>query len=401
MFEITILQASLMAALDYVAPTVGTNGFNLGDDNISLESNNNGSCILYTTNTIETTEVEVICSNIVSVGKAPSVNFKRFRGIIASIPKTEYITIKEGTGELLISFSANKKPVVIKESTNPMVAKQNILTNTPVQMIELPVNFFKEVINKANSIIHPDQKTPITNCVNIVIGNPTITATAIDATSKRTFMMTSEEGLCSTPVTFMIEASKMAKSLKLLEDYDEFEIGTDNNSMLISGLTKIKYPKYDDIVSVKYCSRQLTGTFPDVMKFYKAPYLPKEYITINKEDVLNTISRIKALGEETSFNNGIVINADQNEFGISFSSVYGELNDKIDVYNGIKGNFNALFNHVEFEDILKSIPTEYVDIGLMSGTASNFVIQGSVSNSGQYQGTDKFTMLSKVLKKTP
>lgn len=401
MFEITILQSSLMAALEYLTPTVGNNNFNLGDDNISLESNNNGSCVLYTTNTIETTEVEVICSNIASVGKAPNVNFKRFKGIIASISKNEYITIKEGTNELLISFSANKKPVIIKESNVQMVAKQGIFTNMPAQMTELPVEFFRQVITKANSIIHYDTKTPITNCVNIVIDNPIITATAIDASSKRTFMMTSDKGLCSTPVTFMVEAAKMVKSLKLLEEYEEFEIGADNNSIIISGLTKVKYPKYDDIVSVKYCTRQLTGSFPDVMKFYKAPYIPMEYITINKEDVLNTISRIKALGEENSFNNGITITANQDEFAISFASLYGELNDKIDVYKGIQGSFNALFTHTELEDILKSIPSEYVDIGVMNGTTSNFVICGSISNSGNYSGTDKFTMLSKVLKKTP
>ena len=405
MFEITVLQESLMVALEYLAPTIGNNNFNLGDDNVSLESNNNGSCVLYTTNTIETTEVEVICSNISSVGKAPNINFKRFKGIIASIPKTEYITLKEGINELLISFSGSKKPVAIKESSNPIVAKQNILTTPPSQMIELPVDFFREIINKSNSIIHNDSKTLITNCVNIVVDNPTITATAIDTTSKRTFMMTSDTGLCSTPVTFMIEVSKMVKSLKLFEDYEELEIGTDGNSILIRGATKQTNKKYknasDDIVSVKYCTRQLNGIFPDVLKFYQAPYNPVEYITVNKKDMLNSISRIKAIGDDNSFNNGITITANQDEFNMSFVSVYGEISDKIDVYSGIKGNFNALFNHTEFEEILKSISSEYIDIGVMNGTTSNFIIRGGISDSGNYTGTDKFTMLSKALKKTP
>lgn len=108
MFEVVILQETLKVALDYLAPTVGKNAQNLGDDCISLQSTDTGSCILYTTNTYESTVIEVICSNSTQSATAPYVNFKRFKGIIESIPSTEYITIKEGVNQLLISFSMRK-----------------------------------------------------------------------------------------------------------------------------------------------------------------------------------------------------------------------------------------------------------------------------------------------------
>ena len=82
MFEVVILQETLKTVLDYLSPTVGKNSQNLGDDCISLESTDTGSCILYTTNTFESTAIEVICSNSTQAATAPYVNFKRFKGII-------------------------------------------------------------------------------------------------------------------------------------------------------------------------------------------------------------------------------------------------------------------------------------------------------------------------------
>ena len=168
MFEVVILQETLKTVLDYLSSTVGKNSQGLGDDCISLESTATGSCILYTTNTFESTVIEVICSNSTQSAIAPCVNFKRFKGIIDSIPSNEYVTIKEGTNQLLISFSM-RKPVAINTSNNGMIAKPTIVNNLPSQMIDFPVEFFNQIITKGASIINDSSTVQIMNCVKITV----------------------------------------------------------------------------------------------------------------------------------------------------------------------------------------------------------------------------------------
>lgn len=402
MFEVVILQETLKTVLDYLSPTVGKNSQNLGDDCISLESTDTGSCILYTTNTFESTAIEVICSNSTQAATAPYVNFKRFKGIIESIPSSEYITIKEGVNQLLISFSMRKTPIIINASNNGMAPKPTIINNLPAQMVDFPVDFFNQIVTKGASIINDSPTVQIMNCIKITVGNPEVTAEAIDVNSKRTFMMTDTFGVCNNPEVFLIEASKMVKSLKLFEDFSDFEIGHDNAFIVIKGgnrpaaYNRKHQNASNDITGVWYVLRQLGGTFPNVSQYYTATYQPTEYITVNKTDIINSIARIKAIGDDTSFNTGITIKADKNEFIVSFNSQYGQLDDPVDVFNGIQGSFGMVFNHKEFEEILKNIQADYVDIGLMNGSTSNFIIKGNSTANSAYTGTDKFTMISKA-----
>ena len=402
MFEVVILQETLKTVLDYLSPTVGKNSQNLGDDCISLESTDTGSCILYTTNTFESTAIEVICSNSTQAATAPYVNFKRFKGIIESIPASEYVTIKEGVNQLLITFSMRKTPIVINASNNGMIPKPSIINNLPAQMVDFPVDFFNQIVTKGASIINDSPTVQIMNCIKITVGNPEVTAEAIDINSKRTFMMTDTFGVCNKPEVFLIEASKMVKSLKLFEDFSDFEIGHDNAFVVIKGGNRpaIYNRKHqnasNDITGVWYVLRQLSGTFPNVSQYYTATYQPTEYITVNKADIINSIARIKAIGDDTSFHTGIAIKADKNEFTVSFNSQYGQLDDPVDVFNGIQGSFGMIFNHKEFEEILKNIEADYIDIGLMNGSTSNFIIKGNSTANGAYTGTDKFTMISKA-----
>lgn len=403
MFEVIILQETLKTALDYLSPTVGKNSLNLGDNCISLESTDTGSCILYTTNTVEATVIEVVCSNSTQQAMSPNVDFKRFKGIIESIPSNEYITIKEGVNQLLISFSMRKTPIELNANNVGMIGKPTIMNNSQVKMIDFPVNFFNKIITKSSSIIKDSSTVQLMNCIKITVGSPDVTAEAIDVNSKRTFMMTDSFGSCSTKEVFLIEASKMKKSLKLLEDFNDFEIGHDNSSIIIKGGTKLPVSKHqnasNDIINVYYILRQLNGTFPNVAQYYSQQYQPSEFISVDKNDIINSIARIKAIGDDLSFQNGILIKADKNECSISFNSAHGQLDDPIDVYNGIQGSFNMIFNHKELEDVLNNIETDYVDIGLMNGSSSNFIIKPnsmiSTSSGILYTGTDKFTMISR------
>ena len=401
MFEVVILQETLKTVLDYLSPTVGKNSQNLGDDCISLETTNTGSCIFYTTNTVESTIIEVVCSNSTQASIAPCVNFKRFKGIVDSIPSNEYITIKENQSQLLISFSM-RKPIIINANNNGMLAKPVIVSTPPVQMIDFPVDFFNQIVTKGASIINESPTTQIMNCIKLTVGNPLVTAEAIDVNSKRTFMMTGSFGTSNTQEMFLIEASKIVKSLKLFEDFTDIEIGHDNAFVVINGgnrpalLNRKHQNASNDIINISYVLRQLNGMFPNVAQYYTTPYQPTEYITVDKNDILNSITRVKAIGDNTSFLNGISLNADKNNFTISFQSQYGALNDPVDVINGINGSFNMIFNHKEFEEVLKNIQADNIDIGLMNGTANTFVIKGNSTSNVAYTGTDKFTMISKA-----
>lgn len=394
-----------MVVLNYLDPTVGKNANNLGDDCISMTATDNGSCIFYTTNTNEFTVIEAVCSNATKFAQAPYVNFKRLKGIISTIAPSEYISLKEGTNELLISFAMRKAPIKLSANLSGMIPRPVVSQqgNTPANMIDIPMTFFSDAVGKASSIIQDSNTVQLMNCIKITIGNPDVTAEAIDVNSKRTFMMTEKFGTATTPVSFLIEASKMAKSLKLFEDFSDIEIGSDNAVTLIRGnnrpaLYNRKHQNAsNDILSVMYCIRQLSGQFPNVAQYYGATYYPAEFITVNKNDIINSIARIKAIGDDTSFHTGIQIKADKNEFNVKFASQYGDLEDPVDVYTSINGSFGMIFNHKQFEEILKCIETDYVDIGMMQGTNGNFIIKGSSSNTtNAYTGTDVFSMLSMV-----
>jgi len=392
-----------MVALNYLSPTVGKNSHNLGDDCISMTSSDTGSCSFYTTNTNEFTFLELVCSNKTQQAQAPYVNFKRFKGIIASIAPTEYITIKEGApNEIWISFSMRKTPIKLQGNTNGMIQLPNIATNLPPVMTEIPLSFFSNIITKASTIIQESNTVPILNCVKLSIGNPEVTAEAIDVASKRTFMMKDSFGTSANPVEFYIEAGKMASSIRLFEDFTDVEAATDGSVTVLKGGTRpaLYNRKHgtasNDILSVMYFMRSISGTFPSVSQYYSNAYYPLEFISVSKEDLINSIARIKAIGDDTSFSSGIMIKADKKEFNMSFSSQYGNLEDSVDVYNTLNTPINMLFNHKQFEEVIRCIDTEYIDIGLMQQTQSNFVVKASnAGNTGQpYSGTDVFSILS-------
>ena len=407
MFEIVVLQESLMTVLNYLEPTVGKNSQNLGDDCISLTTTDTGSCVLYTTNTLESTLIELICSNSTQAAQAPYVNFKRFKGIIASIPSTEYITIKEGVNQLMISFSLRKTPIVINANNTGMVPHPSIIDTPPSSMVDLPVDFFNDIIIKSAAIIQDSSTVQTMNCIKLTVGNPDVTAEAIDVNSKRTFMMTERFGTCANPEVFLIEASKMAKSLKLFEDFTDIEIGHDRAFILMQGaarpalLNRKHQNASNDILSVQYCIRQLNGAFPNIAQYYTPTFAPSEYITVNKEDVLKSIARIKAIGDDTSFLSGISIKADKTEFAIEFASQYGNLEDSVEVLTPINGSFGMVFNHKQLEEVLKNIPADYIDIGAMQGAVGNFMVKGNSVSGNAYAGTDKFTITSMVQNQTP
>lgn len=399
MFNVTIEQCALMKALEYLEPTVGKNSTGVGDNCLSMESTTAGSILMYTTNTIEFTEVEVIATtNTNGTFLAPYVDFKRFKGIIATVPPSEYITLEQSVNDLLITFSLRSKPIRLVGCTNGMLPMPSF--NAPTEMVTLTKNFVKNTIDKASLIITDSQMASLYNCVKFSTDDINVTAEAIDINSKRTYVSKFTGGAHKNPKKdILIEAPKFKKSLKIFEDYNEIEMLMDSNIIMLSGgdpVSQYRKKSKGNISEVNYYVRQLSGAFPNVSSYFTN--MPNDFITISREDLLNSISRVKAIGDEASFKTGVAISANKSNFEVRFSSSYGDIVDPVDVSTGTNTPFNAIFKHDTLEDLIKALSdSSYLDIALMPKTQGNFIIRnGSGSGSSTTNSTtnDMFSLSS-------
>jgi DNA polymerase III sliding clamp (beta) subunit (PCNA family) len=402
-FNVTIEQQALMKALEYLEPTVGKNSTGVGDNCLSMISSTAGSIIAYTTNTIEFTQVEVVATtNGNTTFSSPPVDFKRFKGIIATVPATEFITLQQSVNDLLITFSLRSKPIRLVGCTNGMLPIPAVQSNL---LITLSKTFIKNVIEKASNIITESQSSPIYNCINISTDGMDITAEAIDVTNKRTYAAKSTGALKNPKLSVLVDVPKFKKSLKIFEDYDDIEMTMDNSIVMLRGDNKVQYGQKSkgQILDVTYISRRLSSPFPNVMSYFKS--LPGEFVTIPREDVLSSIGRVKALGEESSFKTGVKIDASGKSLCMTFNSPYGDMVDPIDVATGIQGSFTAIFRHNCFEDLMKALSdSSHVDIGQMANANGTYVIRTGSSGScgsASINITDMFTMSSMAGITTP
>ena len=406
MFNVQILQSTLMMVLNYLEPTVGKNATNMGDDCICMDSTNTGTCKFFTSNMIEFAQLEAICANATTPDRAPYVNFKRLKGIISTIPSTEYVTLADsGTNELLISWAMKKTPIKLIGNLNGMVTAPAVFSSLPTVMNDLPVQFLRDAATKASNIIQESVANTLMNCIRLQIGNPDVTVEAIDVNSKRTFFMSQQIGNAVVPQTYHLEAAKLAKALKMFEDYPDVELGVDNNITLIRSTSpKPSSCKTIDIIDTMYAIRNLTGNFPAVSQYYSSTYLPMEYIAVNKAELLNSIARIKAvMDNSTTVPPSIVIKVDKGEFNLNYASTYGQIDDMVDTDNSVTTPFGASFNYKNFEEVVKNIPSEFIDIGVMQKTQANFIVRGSNTGNNVYSNGDMYSILSTNMptKQTP
>jgi hypothetical protein len=406
MFNVQILQSTLMMVLNYLEPIVGKNTTNMGDDCICMDSTNVGTCKFFVSNMIEFAQLEAICANSTTPDKAPYVNFKRLKGIISTIPANEYITLADsGSNELLISWAMKKTPIKLAGNSNGMISAPAVFYKEPAIMNDLPFEFLKNASTKASNIIQESVSNTLMNCIKLSINNPDVTVEAIDVNSKRTFFMSQKIGNPITPQVYHLEAGKLSKALKMFEDYPDIELGEDNNVTLIkSSSPKPSSCKTIDIVDTMYATRNLSGNFPVVSQYYSSTYLPMEYITVNKTELLSSIARFKAvMDNSTTVPPTISIKVDKGEFNFNYASSYGEIDDMVDTDNSITTPFNANFNYKNFEEVIKSIDSDFIDIGIMQKTQSNFIVKGSNTGNNVYIGGDMYSILSTNIpvKQTP
>lgn len=381
MFDISIEQNVLMKALEYLEPTVGKNSTGLGDNCLSMRTTGNGSVEMYTTNTSEFTRLEAI----VAIGgntqeNAPYVDFKRFKTIISSIPANEMVSLQASVNDILINFSLKKTPVKLIGCNNGMIPLPNNQFSS-VNMINVPKDFIVQSVNNVCSIVTDSTSTPIYNCMRIFTTGMAMEVTALDISGKRTFAQSGTATNNNPQQEILIEASKFKKSLKIFEDYKELEFYMDQNLVRVDAADPVSsyFQKTKGmIMNINYFARRLTGTFPTNIKANFTP-MPSEFSEINKEDLLNCFTRIKAIEDQT--NGGIVgFEINGNSAIITLNSAFGNVEDNITTENTVSKMFKTQFKYERLNDIMKTIDTSTFEIGVLPNHPTNYVIKSKGSS---------------------
>ena len=376
MFDITIEQSVLAKALEYLEPTVGKGNSNLGENCISMATTGNNSIEMYTTNSVEFTRLEAIVSfGGNTTEQAPYVDFKRFAAIIKSIPANEMISIKANVNDLMINFSLKKTPIKLVGDTNGMIPlPSNQFPSSGAMTI--PNALLKNALDNVCTIITDSVATPIYNCMRIYTDQTNVEITALDMTGKRTFTQTGLATGLNPTADILIEASKFKKSFKIFEDYTEIEMVMDNNMIRINGdvlVSSYAQKTKGMITDIVYYARRLSGSYPTNIRANFNP-LPVEFSEINKEELLNSLSRVKAI-EDSSVGGNIGFEVNGNNAIITVSSAYGNLEDNITTENVISSSFKTTFKYSSLSDIMKVINTNSFEIGVLPNHPSNYVIR--------------------------
>lgn len=381
MFDISIEQKTLMKALEYLEPTVGKNSTNLGDNCLAMQTTGNGSVEMYTTNTLEFTKLEAI----VAIGGntqdlAPYVDFKRFKTIISSIPANEIISLKANVNDLMISFALKKTPIKLVGCTNGMLPLPN--NQFPSSgTVTIPKECIKNAADNVCSIIIDSDSAPIYNCMRIYTSGITVQVTALDTTNKRTVVYNTTATNNNPQQEILIEASKLKKSLKMFEDYNELEFNMDQNMVRVDAIDPIQpYRQKTNgmITNISYFARRLSGAFPTNIASSIAQ-MPTEFCELNKQEVLNCFTRIKAIEDDT--NKGIIgFEVSNNTAIIGLNSAYGNVEDNITTENTISKPFKTAFKYSNLSDIMKVIDSDTFEIGVLPNHPTNYVIKSKGSS---------------------
>ena len=387
MFNITVEQSVLFKALEYLEPTVGKNTNALGDNCISMTiGKQSGVVEMYTTNTVEFTKLEMIAvigqlPQGMSSVTAPYVDFKRFKGIISSIPSSEMITIISNQNDLYINYALKKTPIKLNGCNNGMLPlpTNQFQSNT---MVSIPKAYMNEALSQVSSIIIDNESAPIYNCVRLATNGLNVEFTAIDLTNKRTFvkLLTNTQNNPNTDI--LIEISKLKKSLKIFDDYLDLDIYSDQTAIRIDGVSlnsnALNGSGNGMITCISYFMRRLTGVFPPNVRQNFYPF-PNEFCEINKYEVFNSFKRIKALEDKTS-GGQIEFEVNGNVCTFAMSSSYGQIRDDIVMENTSTKAFKTIIRHQTLTDILKVIDTDTFEIGILPNHPANYVVKSKGKN---------------------
>ena len=382
MFNISIEQKVLMKALEYLEPTVGKNASGLGDNCIAMRTTGTGSVEMYTTNTLEFTKLEAIVAvGGNSVDVAPYVDFKRFKSIIASIPANEVVSLEASVNDLLINFALKKVPIQLVGCTNGMIPLPTNQFPTSTQ-ITVPKPVVKTAIDCVSSIIIDSTAAPIYNCMRIYTVNTNVEFTALDMTGKRTFCWNAQATNNNPTMDVLVEVSKLKKSIKIFEDFNELEFNMDNSVICINGTDMIQYGQKTQgmINGISYYARRINGAFPSNIKAAFDP-LPSEFAEINMEELKGSLARVKAIEDQTT-GGQISFEVSGNTCTVALNSAYGNIEDDITLDNSVSQSFKTTFKYDHLSDIMKVVGGDILEVGVLPNHPTNYVIKSKGSSIG-------------------
>ena len=385
MFNISIEQKVLMKALEYLEPTVGKNASGLGDNCIAMKTTGNGSIEMYTTNTLEFTKLEAIVAvggvGTNSIDTAPYVDFKRFKSIIASIPANEVVSLEANVNDLLINFALKKVPIRLVGCTNGMIPLPTNQFPTSTQ-ITVPKSVVKTAIDNVSSIIIDSTAAPIYNCMRIYTVNTNVEFTALDMTGKRTFCWNTQATNNNPTTDILVEVSKLKKSIKIFEDFNELEFNMDNSVICINGSDMVQYGQKTQgmITGISYYARRINGAFPSNIKTAFDP-LPSEFAEINMEELKGSLARVKAIEDQTT-GGQISFEVSGNTCTITLNSGYGNIEDDITLDNSVSQSFKTIFKYDHLSDIMKVVGGDILEVGILPNHPANYVIKSKGSSTG-------------------
>ena len=385
MFNISIEQKVLMKALEYLEPTVGKNASGLGDNCIAMKTTGNGSVEMYTTNTLEFTKLEAIVAvggvGTNSIDTAPYVDFKRFKSIIASIPANEVVSLEANVNDLLINFALKKVPIRLVGCTNGMIPLPTNQFPASTQ-ITVPKSVVKTAIDNVSSIIIDSTAAPIYNCMRIYTVNTNVEFTALDMTGKRTFCWNTQATNNNPTTDILVEVSKLKKSIKIFEDFNELEFNMDNSVICINGSDMVQYGQKTQgmITGISYYARRINGAFPSNIKAAFDP-LPSEFAEINMEELKGSLARVKAIEDQTT-GGQISFEVSGNTCTITLNSGYGNIEDDITLDNSVSQSFKTIFKYDHLSDIMKVVGGDILEIGILPNHPANYVIKSKGSSTG-------------------
>lgn len=377
MFDISIEQPVLMKALEYLGPTVGKNANGLGDNCVSMKGTGKGSIDMYTTNTIESTKLEAI----VSMGgngtdQAPYVDYARFKAIIASIPANEVIGLKASVNDLLISFGTSNKPLRLVGCNTGMLGLPN--NQFPQTGTRIPKPLVQDALNNACSVISDSASTPIYNCLRFYTSAMDVEITALDVNCKRTFVQYGKATSNNPQNEILIEASKLKKSMKLFEDYNELDFYMDQYLIMVEAadpIAMVSMKTKGMIGNITYYCRRLNGSFPANIAANFSPG-PREFVEINKAELLECFARVKAIEDQTT-SNMIDFEINGGEVIISMTSTHGVINENVQAVKPATTGWKTVFKYPNLSDILKVMTVDTFEIGVLPSHPNNYVVRAT------------------------
>ena len=125
---------------------------------------------------------------------------------------------------------------------------------------------------------------------------------------------------------------------------------------------------------VKYYSARLNGTFPNNIKQNMLP-LPNEYAQLSKQDIVDTITRIKAINNGC-VNHVVTLSGTTKSINAMVSSIYGSMEDHIETSNTLSTPIpQNTFNYDSLNDIIKTIQGDFIEIGILPNHTDSLIIK--------------------------